>query len=404
MDRETRRAGKGKSTVILLGLVVAGFFSGCATFGGRLQTGAPSQADEITGYQELVSSVDAFLLEATDSRVPGVAVVFFEFDRLLLSGGYGMRDSARELAVRRETRFQVASISKTLTGIAVMDLVESGVFALDAAARDYVEGFRLPESEFGSQEVTVRRLLSHSAGLSLHGYPGFPPDSTLPTTAESLEGRTGKFLGIYPVGGVEIAEEPGTRFRYSGGGYTLLQLMIEEGTGMPFDQYMDEHVLPSLALSHSTFDTGAVDPELLATPYSPLGRELPNYVFAAKAAAGLYTTADDLARVLQDVLRGYLGSDGQFLKPETYREMLSPVMQIEPDLSIGLSFFLEELEDGTVFAHHGGGNRGWRSFYGVNLQSGEGMVILTNSDVGHNRIVSPILEAYRTYRAGLKSQ
>jgi D-alanyl-D-alanine carboxypeptidase len=164
---------------------------------------------------------------------------------------------------------------------------------------------------------------------------------------------------------------------------------------------MESQVLRPLGMRGSTYDPDAVDTELLATPYSRFGRERPNYRFAAQAAAGLYSTADGLALVLKDLLRGYLGAPDAFLETESYRRMLSPVATVDDEVSIGLSFFLLTLEDGSVYAHHGGANRGWKCHFGVNLESSEGMVLLANSDRGVSTIIEPILAAYDEYRAGL---
>lgn len=388
MDR--RSAGfLGRRWMVAVAVLVAG---GCATIG------APDLSEGVVDYGELVGRIDEFLTEVTGRRVPGAAAVFFVHDRDLLAGGYGVRDRDAGLPVTRDTVFQVASISKTFTAFAVMRMVERGSVGLDDPVESHLRSFRFPESSWSAGEITIRRLLSHTAGLSLGGYPGFSPEDEIPSTVESLRGDTGTFYRIYRVGDVRVAREPGTEFRYSGGGYTVLQLLIEEVSGLPFDSHMADAVLQPLGMNASTFDPGAVDPNRLAKPYAGSGRELPNYVFAAKAAAGLYATADDLSLALKEMVRGYLGAGRTYLSPESYAAMLRPVAPVEGTVSIGLSFFLEEMPDGSVFAYHAGGNQGWKCFYGVNLQSGEGMVLLTNSDDGMARIVRPIMTAYRRYR------
>lgn len=348
-------------------------------------------------FEDFVAAAERHIVGETTDGSPGVSVVFFRHDRTLLSGGYGYADRGRRTPATRETLFQVASISKTLTGYGVMKLAEAGTVDLNGAVEEQLSSFELPASDWDASEATVRRLLSHTAGLSLGGYPGFSPARDLPTTAESLRGDTGRFW-MFPVGDVEIERRPGDSFHYSGGGYTVLQLLIEDVSGEPFADYMDSQILRPLGLRSSTFDPKRVEVARYARPYSRFGRELPQYVFAAKAAAGLHATADELALVLKDLLRGYLGAPDQFLDTESYQRMLTPVAQVDESVSIGLSFFLRTLADGSVYAHHSGANRGWKCHFGVNLQSGEGMVILTNSDRAVAEIIAPIVRAYEEYR------
>ena len=124
-----------------------------------------------------------------------------------------------------DTVFQAASISKTLTAWGVMRLVEQGALELDAPVGRYLTRWQLPPSPYNHDGVTIRRLLSHTAGLSLHGYPGIAPEQPLPTLEESLSG------GHPGAEDVRVVSEPGTTYAYSGGGYTLLQLVVEEVTG-----------------------------------------------------------------------------------------------------------------------------------------------------------------------------
>ena len=136
-----------------------------------------------------------------------------------------------------QTGFNIDSISKTIAAWGVMKLVEEGKIDLDAPAENYITRWKLPESDFDSKKVTVRRLLSHTAGLSLHGYPGWTANDRLSTIEESLDGRNNG------PGRVEMIIKPGTKWKYSGGGYTILQLIVEEVTGQKFEDYMQTQVL-----------------------------------------------------------------------------------------------------------------------------------------------------------------
>ena len=294
------------------------------------------------------------------------------------SKGYGLADEAAGTPVTPETVFQVASLSKPVTAWGVLRLVAQRKLALDAPVESYLTRWHLPPSEFDHAEVTLRRLLNHTAGLSLGGYPGFDPSEKLPTLKESLSGITGG------VGDVRVAHLPGTRFRYSGGGYTLLQLIIEEVTGETFSAYMQSAVLAPLGMARSSFEW---PPALqAATAYREPGQPLPNYRFTALAAAGLYSTASDLGRF---VAAGMAGPNREppgrgLLSPRDVELMFTPTVEMDTStgLGYGLGYGVRLLPGEIRMVSHSGGNRGWRARFAALPDRGEGIVILTNSDTG----------------------
>ena len=365
-------------------------FSGCTSFG------APSP--DVSSFDALVEWSAQYWSEVVPSEVPGVSAIFFTTDGPVQVIHYGFSDVERTLPVTEATVFQVASISKPVTAYGVLQLVENGLVELDAPVEEFLRSYRFPHSRRASDGVTIRRLLNHTAGLSVTGYPGFSPEKRLPSIEESLAGKTGRFFGVYSPGPVKIIREPGAGWKYSGGGYTVLQLMIQDVSGMPFDEYMEEHVLTALGMESSTFDPDRVVPGNLASGYNAGGKVLPNYRFTAKAAAGLYSTAGDLALLLQDLAAGAAGQPG-VLTALSYTELTRQYITVEGPVAMGLGFHLETLPDGSILAHHYGGNRGWQSFFGVNLDSGEGLVILTNSNRGVGRVIDPVVEGYRTMAA-----
>jgi CubicO group peptidase (beta-lactamase class C family) len=169
----------------------------------------------------------------------------------------------------------------------VLRLVESGRIGLDEPVIGRLRRWRPPPSPFDADEVTVRRLLSHTAGLSVHGYVGQPSDRPLPSIAASLSGETGD---SFPVG---LLEPPGRGWLYSGGGYSVAQLLVEELTGRWFADYMQAEVLGPLGMTASGFRWSRTAGT--ARPHDADGRPLPDFAFAEQAAAGLVTTAPDLA-------------------------------------------------------------------------------------------------------------
>jgi CubicO group peptidase (beta-lactamase class C family) len=306
-------------------------------------------------------------------KVPGVAVSLVHNGEIAWSQGYGLADWEQDKPVTTDTVFQVASISKAVTSWGVMRLVERGQLELDVPIEKYLTRWHLPSSKYDASGVTIRRLLSHSAGLSVDGYPGLPPDVQLPSLEESLAGNNGG------AGELRIIMEPGAQFSYSGGGFTLLQLIIEEVTGETFSAYMQREVLDPLGMVHSSFEWRADLRPVTAVAYSETGASLPNYLFTEQAAAGLYSTASDMARFLaaempgpngEPVGRGVLSSD-------TLALMFTPVIQFQ-----GLGQGVSKLPDGSKVIEHGGSNKGWKAVVSANPGHSSGIVILTNSDNG----------------------
>ena len=361
--------------------------------------GTPGLFAEVpTTFAGFVEWADSYLADAVGKRTPGVVAAFFENGSPTAISAYGYADFVRQNPIGPDSIFQVASISKTVTGYGIMKLVDQKRIELDAPAESYLTRWEIPGAKWDSAEITVERLLSHTAGLSLGGYPGFPPEEGLPAIEKSLSGDTGRFLGLFSPGEVYLRYEPGTRWRYSGGGFTVLQLVIEEITGSAFEDWMKSEILAPLDLHSSTFDPYAVDSKRLAVGHNRRGKPVPNYLFTAKAAAGLYSTAGDLTRVLRDLLSGASG-DPALLTNRRYAEMTGPKYRFDDKRAIGMPYFLDVMPDGSTLAYHYGGNIGWRAFYGVNLHRGEGIVILTNSNRGEKKLIAPVLDEYRRYLA-----
>lgn len=215
--------------------------------------------------------------------VPGVAVALI-YDGEVWVQGFGSEDTRRDRPVAADTVFQAASVSKSVSAWGVMRLVEQGKLGLDVPVSRYLTRWDLPQSAFDPDGVTVRRLLSHTAGISVGGYLGYEPGVALP----SLE----KELSVGPDaaerhGAVRIIYPPGEAVHYSGGGYTLLQLLVEEVSNKSFADYMQRQVLGPLGMTQSTFEGNSTIRKSIATPYATDGGVLPQYRFVAKAAEGL---------------------------------------------------------------------------------------------------------------------
>lgn len=322
-------------------------------------------------------------------RVPGAAVAVIEDGRVVLMRGYGYADLETRAPVTTRTGFSSGSISKALTAWGVMRLVEQGKLELDAPVERYLTRWHLPESEFAASGVTVRRLLSHTAGLSVSGYRGWDDPDSVPALEASLSGRTNG------AGAVRLVAPPGTAWAYSGGGYTLLQLLVEEVTGRVFADYMRDEVLRPLGMVESGF---ALTPEILAASsaaYDDLGEEMETPRFAEQAAAGLHTTIEDLARFALALLPD--APAGGVLRAETLDSMLVPAPATEGRWGLGHAF--SDFPDRVRRVGHDGGNRGWQANLWVGRGPRDGIVILTNASDGWN-VGNRVLAEWTAWKRG----
>ncbi|MBN2172090.1 MAG: beta-lactamase family protein [Candidatus Krumholzibacteriota bacterium] len=316
--------------------------------------------------------------------VPGLSVALMEDGELAWSKGYGLADVAARTPMTAGTIFQMASVSKAVTAACVLRLVDEGLIDLDAPVETYLTRWHLPPSDFDPDGVTIRRLLGHTAGLSLHGYPGLDPARPLPSLEESLSGDTGG------AGDVRLVRPPGEAFMYSGGGYTLLTLVVEEVTGRDYCEVVDEKVLRPLGMTSSGYCLAPGGSPRMATAYDAHGRPLPWYRFGGIGCCGLASTAPDLARLAAALVNG---PDGEppgrgVLAPGTVALMMEPQAPITEGIArlagdaIGLGWFLETLPGGERLVSHGGDNRGWHVLVALLPERRAGLVVAANGDAG----------------------
>lgn len=282
----------------------------------------------------------------------------------------------RGAPVDGDTQFQVASLSKWLTAWGVMSLVEQGKIDLDAPVSKYLRRWTLPPSPYNDQ-VTVRRLLSHTAGLTDGlGYLGFKPG----VPVQSLEASLTKAADASPGqdGIVRAGHEPG-EFAYSGGGYALLQLLIEEVSGRPFNDYMTDTVFAPLGMTRSTYVLPD-SPTNLAEFYDTDGSIAPHYRFTAVAAASLYTSAGDMARLIAAHRPGPNGepTGRGVLKPETLALMRKPeARQYGFEIwGLGVVLYAPNNRGDFIVGHDGGNDPAINTTVRVDPATGDGIVIL----------------------------
>lgn len=310
------------------------------------------------------------------SKLPGFSVALIEQGEIAWVEGYGVLQAGGDKAVTRETRFQAASISKPVAAMAALHLVEAGVLDLDADVNAALRSWQVPENEHTREhKVTLRGLLSHTAGLTVSGFRGYAASEDVPTLQQVLDGEPP--ANSEPV---RVMQEPGTAYSYSGGGYTVVQQLLEDVTGKPFAALMQELVLDKLGMAHSTFEQPlpVAYAARAATAHRASGDPIPGrwHTYPEQAAAGLWTTPSDLARFALEVLRSYAGESNAVLSVEMTRQMLTPTLGW-----YGLGFGIIEKESWRRF-EHGGWNEGYHCLMSGYIGTGQGVVWMTNGENG----------------------
>ncbi len=177
-------------------------------------------------------------------RIPGLSLAIIQDGKIVKATGYGMTEKGGDAPVTTSTLFQAGSISKSVAGLGALRLVEQGKLTLDEDVNTRLVTWKVPENAFTKEKkVTLRGLLSHTAGLTVHGFPGYATDEPVPTIVQVLDGA--KPANTRPI---RVDVPPGSKWRYSGGGYTVMQQMIIDVTGKPFPPFMQESVLGPLGM------------------------------------------------------------------------------------------------------------------------------------------------------------
>jgi len=326
-------------------------------------------------------------------RVPGLQVAVLVNGKRVWTKGYGVTDPKTHRAVTSQTVFDAGSVSKAVTALAVVKFANEGRFTLDTPVNSLLRSWKLPENDFTRKTpITLRHLLTHTAGTSVGGFWGYLQNEPQPTLLQILDG-----LPPAANGTIRVVQEPGKFWKYSGGGYVILQQMLEDVTGKPFAQLMDETVLRPLGMTHSTFVQG-LTPALqkdAAAPTSQASYFSGRRFHPHAAAAGLYTNASDLARFVAAISHSYQGKAHSFLSREMARQMIEPTIldrdpwnravvnrrNTQKDQAVG---WMQISRNGTAgevkYTYHDGLNAGFRSRVIFNVQNGDGAVLLYNSD------------------------
>jgi len=340
-------------------------------------------------------------------KVPGFSVAFVDQEELAWAKGFGVAEAGGEKPVTSETIFQAASISKPVTVMVALHLVEDGLLDLDANVNDRLRSWKIPESKYTQRRadkehpaggarpadwarradgvcppVTLRGLLSHSAGLNIRGYRGYIEGRQLPTLQQILNGEPP--ANSKPV---RVTQAPGKAYKYASGGYMVVQQVIEDVTGRPLAALAKEFIFDKLGMVNSTFDSRLPEAYLpqAATAHNRTGAPVPGkwHTYPEQAAASLWTTPSDLARLIVEVLKSYKNESHRVLSAEMTRQMLTPQANIGADWDCGLGFNIINKQGMTRFGHPGW-NEGFHSILLCCPEAGQGLVWMANGENGNH--------------------
>jgi CubicO group peptidase (beta-lactamase class C family) len=326
-------------------------------------------------------------------HIHGVSIAVIHNYKIEWAKGYGWADDSLKIPVTAQTLFQAGSISKSLNGVGLLKLAQDKKIDLYTDINTYLTGWKFPyDSLSKSKKITIANLLSHTAGLTVHGFGGYQKGATIPAVEQVLDG---KVPANSPA--VRSMYEPGLKSEYSGGGTTISQLIVANVTHEPYDKYMYDSILKPLGMTASTYRQPPIDRDsrLIAAAYYPDGKQVKGkyHIYPEQAAAGLWTTPTDLGKYIIETQLALAGKSHKVLNQQMTGLRLTPYI----DKSAALGVFIDSYPDGTKYFQHGGVDEGFISQYYGSLEDGNGLVVMVNTSNGGAiiaEIVNSIAKVY----------
>jgi CubicO group peptidase (beta-lactamase class C family) len=318
-------------------------------------------------------------------NVPGISIAVIENGKVAWARGYGVRDLETKTPVNAETVFQAASISKPVSAMAALKFVELGKLNLDEDINQKLRSWKVPENGFTEKEkITLRRILTHRAGLTTSGFPGYMAGDAIPSVVQILDGTKPANTQA-----VRVDILPQSQTRYSGGGFTVMQQLLIDVGGKPFPQQLEEMVLKPIGMTRSAFTQPLAGP-LAANASSAHDKggvvRGKHHTYPELAAAGLWTTPTDLARFAIELQQAAAGKSSRVLSQKMTQEMLKS----QGD-EWGLGIVLQGKGAQQRFMHSGS-NQGFNCHMLAFKETGAGVVIMTNANSGR-AVIEELLRA-----------
>ena len=349
--------------------------------------------NNLSGWLHIQDSVNEWNLQQRMAfyNLRGLSIAVVHNYKIEWARGYGLADTATKKPVTTQTLFQAGSISKSLNGVGVLKLVQDKKIDLYADINTYLRTWKFPyDSLSKGKTISTANLLSHTAGLSVHGFPGYANGDTIPSLTEILNGKAPANTAA-----VRSQFEPSLRYQYSGGGTTISQLLLQDVTGQAYDAYQWQNVLQPMGMTMSSYtQPPAKDKQpYLATGYHDDGKEVETkyHVYPEQAAAGLWTNPTDLCKYIIATQLSLQGKSNQPLNQQMTLLRLTPYV----DSSAALGVFINQKGADKYFGHNGA-DEGFLSAYTGSFKNGNGVVVMVNSDNGRilNEVINSVAEVY----------
>ena len=325
-------------------------------------------------------------------KVPSVSIAVVHDGKVEWAKAYGLADPATNRPANTNTLYQAASISKSVNAFAIMRLVQEGKLSADEDIRKYLRSWKFPDNEFSTkQKITLTSLLSHTAGLTTHGFPGYNRDSSLPSINQMLDGqRPTNSQAVKPL------FKPDSAFKYSGGGTLITRKILDDNISPSYDSLLRKLVIEPVGMSNSSFlQPLPVGFGNFAVAHFRDMKPIPGgfHVYPELSPDGLWTTPTDIAKFIVSIQASLKNSGNGILNNTTAQKMLTPALSSS---NSALGFFITKKQGETYFSH-GGANAGFRGIYFGSFQSGDGVAIFVNSDNGQimNEIVNSVATVYK---------
>jgi len=324
-------------------------------------------------------------------NVKGMSIAVIQDYKIAWAKAYGWADETEQRPMTTETLFEPGSISKSLNAVGILKLAQEGKLDLNTDINEYLKSWKFPyDSLSKGKKITLAEILSHQAGLTVHGFPGHNRNSDIPSVFQVLDGKS---PAVTPA--VLSEFEPGLKFQYSGGGTTISQVILTDITGQSYDQWMYDNVLKPIGMTHSSYAFPGANDDLskYSSAYYPDGSPVLGKfrVYPEQAAAGLWMTPSDLCQYIIDMQLAYKGEKSKVLTEEMVKLHLTPYN----NGPTAMGTFILDI-DGAKYFEHGAGNDGFCGQFYASLDEGYGVVIFLNTEDGNllYEVISSVAKAY----------
>lgn len=318
-------------------------------------------------------------------HIPGVSIAVVHGGQMEWARGYGVKEVGGA-AVTPDTLFQAGSISKPVAALGALRLVQEHKLALDSDVNSLLSNWKIPASSaVPGAVVTLRELLTHTAGFTVHGFPGYAANAPVPALTQVLNGEKPANTKA-----IQLESVPGSKWNYSGGGFTVMQQLVIDVTKKPFATFLQDTVLSPIGMTHSTYQQPLPSERLpaAAMPYKENGVAVEGgpHTYPELAAAGLWTTPSDIAKYTIEIRRSIDGHANHVLSPEITKQML---MRGKGNWGLGVQ--VGGAESDPYFTH-GGVNEGYESLFVAYQNHGDGAVVMTNAR-GGSRLAAEVMSS-----------